>query len=528
RTYGAALALSALLGCTSNPDGDESDGTTGGEDTSGGVDTTDSGTEDSDTSDGSDTSTGGTESGDRISILDLTVIQPEDCGLSVILEVETSLDSMVEVTTTTKDGLELAAAPSLDGTSHRIILAGLHALNDYELTIKATSNADGSSISESELISTGALPTEIQTPSLPATNNGLDPATFGSVVHAPVARSDSDPDSAADTTVALARDVNGEVTWWYRDLSVSENFVARDVDILDDGRIMVRIPSQVWMLNAACEVLATYSSPVAAWTIHHDALVLPNGNILALAREIQEVDVPALGGLVNLQGDTLIEIDPEGEAVWTWSAFDHLDTQRFPGALSSNEKGPPSNSYYDWTHGNGIWYDDSDDSILLSLRHQNWVIKVDHTSGDVIWTLGEDGDFTLAGTGAEWFYSQHMPSITADGSILLYDNGNERPDDPAVYSRAVRMSLDLNTMTATQEWQYQVPAYTPFLGGAIELESGNVLVTAGGQRTEGVPAYIIEVDPSANNDVAWQLEYPTSVIYRARRRSSIAGETLSP
>ena len=67
-----------------------------------------------------------------------------------------------------------------------------------------------------------------------------------------------------------------------------------------------------------------------------------------------------------------------------------------------------------------------------------------------------------------------------------------------------------------------------FLGGAIELESGNVLVTAGGQRTEGVPAYIIEVDPSANNDVAWQLEYPTSVIYRARRRSSIAGETLSP
>ena len=62
----------------------------------------------------------------------------------------------------------------------------------------------------------------------------------------------------------------------------------------------------------------------------------------------------------------------------------------------------------------------------------------------------------------------------------------------------------------------------------LELESGNILVTAGGQRTNGVPAYIIEVDPDANNDVMWQMEYAESLVYRANRHSSIAGESFGP
>ncbi len=521
--WGGVLTTATLLGC-----GGGASGADDGADTSDPTATSDAGTDDS-TDDGTDSAeTGATDAGGDIEILDVNIIQPEDCGLSVIMEVETSGAATVAVTTISKHGLSMAAPSSEEGTSHRIILAGLHASQEYDLTVTATSATTGIEVSETLPISTEALPVDTQMASLTSTPGGADLTTFGAILHGPVSRKDADPTTPSDTTVALSRDGDGEVNWWFRDLDVSESFVARDVEILDDGRIMLRLPGEVRLINAACEPLGAYTSPIAGWGIHHDASVLPNGNILALARETQEIDVPQLGGLVNLQGDTLIEMNPEGESVWTWSAFDHLDTQRFPGALSANEKTSAGGSYYDWTHGNGIWYDASDDSILISLRHQNWVIKVDHGTGDVLWTLGDGGDFALAGANAEWFYSQHMPSLTADGSVMVYDNGNERPTDPGSYSRAVRMELDMDTMTATQAWSFQAPAYTPFLGGARELESGNVLVTAGGQRTDGVPAYISEVDPSANNEVVWQLEYVDSVIYRAHRHPSLAGETFSP
>lgn len=518
----ASLTVFALLGCTADPAGtSDGDETTGEDASTSGTDTgTATATETGET--------GNTETGDGIAILDVNILQPEDCGLSAIIEVETSEASAVEVTTISKDGLNMAAPQSTGGTSHRIILAGLHASQNYDITITATSNDTGESVSETSPITTGPLPVDTEVADPPVAAGEVDLTSFGALFHGPVVRQDTDPLNVADTTVALARDGNGEVNWWFRDLDVSESFVARDVDKLDDGRIMLRIPGQVRLMNAACESLGVYNSPIEGWGIHHDARVLPNGNILALARETQSIDVPALGGVVSLQGDTLIELNPDGEAIWTWSSFDHLDTQRFPGSLSMNQKMSGSGPYHDWTHGNGVWYDASDDSILVSLRHQNWVIKVDHSTGDVLWTLGDGGDFTLAGANAEWFYSQHNPSLTTDDTILLYDNGNERPNDPGSYSRAVRLELDTATMTATQVWSYEVPAYTPFLGGASELESGNILVTAGGQRTNGVPAYIIEVDPDANNDVMWQMEYAESLVYRANRHSSIAGESFGP
>ena len=143
----------------------------------------------------------------------------------------------------------------------------------------------------------------------------------------------------------------------------------------------------------------------------------------------------------------------------------------------------------------------------------------------VLYTLG--GDFTLDGADSEWFYSQHMPSVTSDGTILVYDNGNERPTEPASYSRVVRYAVDDVNMTSTPSWAYTLPNYTAFLGGVEELPSGNILIGAGGQRMQGAPAQILEVDPSANNEVVWQVDYDDTFFYRARRATSLAGETVT-
>ena len=55
--------------------------------------------------------------------------------------------------------------------------------------------------------------------------------------------------------------------------------------------------------------------------------------------------------------------------MWVWNEFDHLDVTRHPM------------QFPDWTHTNAIVYSPDDHNILVSMRHQNWVVKVDYNDG---------------------------------------------------------------------------------------------------------------------------------------------------
>lgn len=147
--------------------------------------------------------------------------------------------------------------------------------------------------------------------------------------------------------------------------------------------------------------------------------------------------------------------NPSGEILWSWSCFDHLDTSRYPNELSQQ---PKPGGVYDWTHANAIVYREEDDSILLSLRHQNWVLKIDHGTSELLWTLGTEGDFTLTGAETDevlgWFYGQHAPEWRADGSLLLYDNGTLRPGLSSIeyFSRGAEYRLNEQTRQAELLW----------------------------------------------------------------------------
>ena len=83
---------------------------------------------------------------------------------------------------------------------------------------------------------------------------------------------------------------------------------------------------------------------------------------------------------------------------------------------------------------------------MLAIRYAD---DANGESGDVLWRLGPGGSLTLEGQG-ELQYHQHAPEVQPDGTILLYDNGNDRPGtDPAAtdpagrpYSRTVRYAID--------------------------------------------------------------------------------------
>ena len=112
-----------------------------------------------------------------------------------------------------------------------------------------------------------------------------------------------------------------------------------------------------------------------------------------------------------------------------WNEFDHRDVNRHPI------------NFPDWTHSNAIIYSSEDGNFIVSIRHQNWLVKGNYASGSgdgsILWRLVNGGNFTLMNNGqvdtnpADWFYAQHGPSFVGKSNagifnLVVMDNGDDR------------------------------------------------------------------------------------------------------
>ena len=178
---------------------------------------------------------------------------------------------------------------------------------------------------------------------------------------------------------------------------------------------------------------------------HHAVERLPNGHTAIIGSVSKTVDINGLP--TPYVGDSVIILDENFQVVWYWSAFDHLDVNRGPIL------GEKFDEAVNWTHTNAINLT-PDGNILLSMRNQDWVIKIAYEDGvgdgHVIWRLGTDGDFTVdSPDGYPWFSHQHDARYINDTTIVLFDNGNTRKvADPSANSRGQVWVLDETTMTA--------------------------------------------------------------------------------
>ena len=256
------------------------------------------------------------------------------------------------------------------------------------------------------------------------------------------------------------------------------------IEMLEDGSILALRDGGILIIDELGERRFDYhplDEGVASF--HHEVIQLANGNFLALGNSFGDVDYSALDpeiGEQHVAGDYLVEVNPAGEIVWTWDAFGHLDPQRILAEFNTGleyinpETGQAG---YDWTHDNGMVHSAEDDVILLSMRHQDWIVAIDHQSGDLLWRLGPDGDFEL--DEGRWFHHQHSPQWQADGTLLLYDNGLDLSIEPTQWrSRAVRYALDDDAMVATQVWEWddEQPYLAAVASDADRTPAGNVLV----------------------------------------------------
>lgn len=355
----------------------------------------------------------------------------------------------------------------------------------------------------------------------------------------------------------LVTDLAGNVIWNY-DTGLPQGIIANPIKLLPNGHFLINLSlgapdgvnsslleidlagQIVWQLSAAQLNKALAAATCAGCNItivgtHHDFVALPNGHVIVIASQDKiESGLTGFPNPITVAGDVLIDLDENHKPVWVWSEFDHLDLNRHPMAFP------------DWTHSNGVVYSPDDKSLIVSIRHQDWIVKVDYNdgqgTGNIVWKLGYQGDFTLQnGTDPiDWFYAQHDPNIISSNSsgnfrLLLFDNGNQRVLDsngticgvagaPVCVSRVPILQLDEAAKTVSIEWINDLqPVFSSFGGSSRLLANGNIEFAECAPSAPGLrlPASIFEVTKTTPPQTVWQLQVTGQNIYRGFRIPSL-------
>jgi arylsulfate sulfotransferase len=295
------------------------------------------------------------------------------------------------------------------------------------------------------------------------------------------------------------------------------------------------------------EKLQSIGSDFATLGYHHDLVPLENGHLIVLVDCFKSFsDFEGNPGTTSVEGDAIVDLDPNWNPVWTWNSFDHLDVNRHLEPVSSGT--------LDWTHSNALVYSPADGNILVSMRHQSWVLKIDYNNGagtgNIVWHLGYQGDFALTQGGVPtddqtlWFSFQHFPVLlTQNGStstLAIWDNGDNRPLNtegelcisplsgnayPWCYSRPTVFQVDESAMVANLVWAEQLPYYGVWGGSINQLSNGNVefdLNAPAVPPATNVASQVEEVTQSDTPQIVWQMDIASpSTAYRAYRVPSL-------
>ena len=256
----------------------------------------------------------------------------------------------------------------------------------------------------------------------------------------------------------------------------------------------------------------------------------------------------------TLLDDKLIEVNWEGEILWSWSTHEHFDELGFDDAAKAILFRDPglrklaAGSVGDWLHVNSAsfigpnrHFDAGDhrfhpDNIIWDSREANIIAITDRKTGNISWRLGPNYDGSEAERKLGWIIGQHHAHIIprglpGDGNLLVFDNGGwagygkPNPASPTGRMNARRdysRVLEIDPISLQIVWQY-TPAeagflipldasrfYSPFVSSAQRLPNGNTLIT------EGSDGRIFEV--TGDHELVWEYISP----YWGNRRLALA------
>ena len=314
---------------------------------------------------------------------------------------------------------------------------------------------------------------------------------------------------------------------------------------------------------------------------HHDLEPMPNGNVLVIVWErytvadaIAQGRDPALISGTDWLPDGLIELQPTGpttaDVVWQWHLIDHV-IQDFDagkpnfGVVADHPELLDINypqvtlTDGDWNHANGIDYDPIHDLIAISVRSQNEIFIIDHSTttaeaaghtggargrgGDILWRWGNPAAYRAGTANDQQLDGQHDPRFVPPGypgaGHLTLFNNRHTPTESAVYElvlpidAAGNLSIDPVTGTygpAAPVWQFAEPGFFSNVTSSAErLPNGNTLICSGTQNRvfEVTPAgqtVMSYVHPASN--LMFQANYVDRTMWTSQEQLSITGDQV--
>jgi hypothetical protein len=436
------------------------------------------------------------------------------------------------------------------GTSTNVFVAGMLPNTTYQMR-HVFSDGTGSAPLP---FTTGALPSTLTFPTL-------------TVSQSPGAGSDTDQDMVFHSLVGpallgnripnpVATDLSGRVEWYYdhqqsglgittmssgtllpggtvigmgsdRDSVRNNQDVLREIDLAGN-------PVRETNLAAVNAQLTALGHEIS-YGFHHEVQRLPNGDTVVLALTERKIDIN--GTPTNYIGDMIVVLDEDFQIAWVWDAFDHVDVNRGPvlGEIAiQGAPGPdsivPDYPAVSWLHDNAVSLSPADGNLILSMRHQDWVIKIDYRNGSgdghVVWRLGQGGDFAVNSADPNpWFSHQHDAHYIDDHTLILFDNGNtRRATDPNAHNRGQVWTLDETSMTATPVLNADLGDYSDRFGSAQRLSNGNYSFTSGAQGPGLPPSQFgrtIEVLPDGTKAYVLETDHVGVLVYRSYRTRTL-------
>ena len=359
-------------------------------------------------------------------------------------------------------------------------------------------------------------------------------------------------------SIPMIFDDRGTVRW-YLDLSAYGAMLAPFQQLSDGNLLMVsrHVIHEFDMMGKTVRETEIDNN----YGMHHDVIEIP-GQRLLICVDRRDAVIRLGNRLLSSDSDFIILYDRKsGSITKQWDMAKHLDVSR--NDLNFFRPG-------DWLHMNGLAYDESDNSIIISGKnqgliklswedelkwimapHKNWGKSGRAGNGSdtkpfLLTALDPDGKqypgtVQLGQTSAEDFdfpWGPHAPELLPNGNLLVFDNGTYRNfEDKNRYSRAVEYQVDEENLTIQQVWQYGKERGEDFYSSIVSdvdylPGTNNILVTSGYlYPRENHSGKIVEVDYESGEEVFEATLYlktvngdgsvagwgQTDILYRAER-----------
>lgn len=340
--------------------------------------------------------------------------------------------------------------------------------------------------------------------------------------------------------------------WTFSERPANTCYLLENGNLLRPGKNMIEIRD--WNN----QVLWSVSKASLNVKQHHDIEPLPNGNILLLLKDGYPDTTMISNGrdrtfvASTFYFDRIVEIEPIGIdsaiIVWDWTFFDHLiqdydstklnfgNVANHPELLDLNFN---NGQIGDFTHCNSIDYNEELDQILLSVRHFDELMIIDHSTttlqasghtggnsnrgGDIIWRWGNPQTYRQGTVMDKKLFLQHDgkwvdSGFVNEGKISVFNNSIDSTltwSSVHIIEPSFNSSTNLYTKTANKfnpsnfhfSWSDSILGnvfYESNKSGVQATEAGNMLIC------ETKKGQITEISPSGNN--LWTYKNPSGLI----------------